>query len=153
MIITLILHSAYFESLPGLLLTLLQVKKQQFKIKGGIQIIYLSNWLHWCVASNMGCTCAKNGVKIYDSVFSSPDSETRMICFNLFDISKKPKLTYEPVQKQEGGDDCGVFSIAFATALAYGLNPVGVHFVQNDMRHHLLQCFEQKLMTPFTYNN
>ena len=94
--------------------------------------------------------CAKNEVKICDSVFSSPDLETQTICLNLFDIAKKPKLTYEPVQKQEGGDDCGVFSIAFATALAHGLNPVGIHFVQSDMCQHLLQCYEQKSLTPFT---
>ena len=44
-----------FESLPGLRFTLLQAKKQQIKIADGIQIIYLSNRLHWCVTSNMGC--------------------------------------------------------------------------------------------------
>ena len=108
----------------------------------------MSNRLHWSVASSIGC--AKNEVKIYDSVFLSPDLETRTVCLNLFDIAKKPKLIYELVQKQEGGDDCGVFSIAFATALAHGQNPVGAHFVQSDMRHHLLQCFEQNLLAPFT---
>ena len=137
-----------FESLLGLLLTLLQVKKQKAKIIGGIQIIYLSYRLYWCVASNI--SCAKNEVKIYDSVFSSPDLETQSICLNLFDIANKSKLTYEPVQKQESGDDCGVFSIAFATALAHGLNPVGVHFVLSHMRQHLLECYEQKSLTPFT---
>ena len=83
-------------------------------------------------------------------MFSSPDSETRTVCLNLFDLTKKPKLTYEPVQKQEGGDDCGLFSIAFAAALVHSLNPVGTHFVQSDMRCHLLQCFEKRLLTPFT---
>ena len=48
------------------------------------------------------------------------------------------------------GDDCGVFGILFASALAHGLNPVSFHFVQNDMHHHLLHCFEQKLLPPFT---
>jgi len=67
----------------------------------------------------------------------------------MLDISKKPKLTYEPVQKQEGRDDCGVFSIAFATALAHGQSPASVQFAQNDMRHHLPQCYEQQLLTPF----
>lgn len=137
-----------FESLPGLLLTLLQVKKQKAKIVGGIQIIYLGYRLHQCIASNI--SCAKNDVKIYDSVFSSLDLETQSICINLFDNAKKSKLTYEPVQKEEGGDDCGVFSIAFAIALAHGVNPVSVHFVQSHMHQHLLQCYEQKSLTPFT---
>ena len=48
-----------FESLPGLLLTLLQVKKQKAKIVGGLQIIYLSYQLHWCVASNISCAKMK----------------------------------------------------------------------------------------------
>ena len=95
----------------------------------------------------MSCTCAK----YYNSVFSSPESETKTICLNLFDIEKlNPKLMYKPVQKQDGGDDCGVFSISFALALTHGLNPVNFHFVQNDMRHHLLHCLEQKLLPPFT---
>ena len=90
-------------------------------------------------------------MKIYDSMFSSPDSEMRTVCLNLSDIAKKkPKLIYEPIQKQEGGDDCGVFSIAFATALAHHQDPVHVQFVQSTMCSHLLQCFEQQLLTPFT---
>ena len=138
-----------FTAVSGLQLTLLQSKKQPVKIKSGMQIVYLSNRLHWCVASTI--SCHKNEVKIYDSVFSSPDSEMRTVCLNLFDIAKKPKLIYEPVKKQEGGDDCGVFSIAFATALAHHQNPVHVQFVQSTMRPHLLQCFEQQLLTPFTH--
>jgi len=87
-------------------------------------------------------------VKIYDSIFSSPDSEIRRVCLNLFDIAKKHKLYYEPVQKQEG-DDCDVFSIAFSTTLVHHQNPVHVQFVQSTMRSHLLECFEQQLLTPF----
>ena len=123
-----------FTAVSGLQLTLLQGKKQPVKIKSVMQIVYLSNRLHWCVASTI--SCPKNEVKIYDSVFSSPDSELRSVCLNLFDIAKKLKLIYEPVQKQEGGDDCGVFSIAFATALAHHQNPVHVRFVQSTMRPH-----------------
>ena len=137
-----------FTTVSGLQLTLLQSKKQPVKIKSGLQIVYLSNRLHWCVASTI--SCPKNEVKIYDSMFSSPDSEMRTVCLNLFDIAKKPKLINEPVQKQEGGDDCGVFSIAFATALAHHQDPVHIQFIQSTMRSHLLQCFEQQLLTPFT---
>lgn len=90
-------------------------------------------------------------MKIYNSVFSSPDSEMRTICLNLFDIAKKQKLIYEPVQKQEGRDDCGVFSIVFATALAHHQDPVHVQFVQSTMHPYLLWCFEQQLLTPFTH--
>ena len=137
-----------FTAISGLQLSLLQGRQQQAKIKNGIQIVYLNNRLHWCVASTI--SCAKNEVKVYDSVFSSPDSEMRTICLNLFDITKKPKLSYQPVQKQEGGDDCSVFSIAFATGLLHKQNPVSVQFAQSSMRSHLLLCFEQQVLTPFT---
>jgi len=136
-----------FNTVSGLQLTLLQDKKQPVKIKSGIQIVYLTNRLHWCVASTV--SCQKNEAKIYDSIFSSPDCEMRRVCLNLFDIAKKHKLVYEPVQKQEGGDDCGVFSIAFATALVHRQNPVHIQFVQSTIQSHLLECFEQQLLTPF----
>ena len=118
-----------FTAVAELQLTLLQGKKQPVKIKNGMQIVYLSNQLHWCVASII--SCPKDEVKICDSVFSSPDSETRTVCLNFFDIAKKPQLINEPVKKQEGGDKCGVFSIAFATALAHHQNPVHEQFVQS----------------------
>ena len=128
--------SAVFQKIGAGWTSLLQGKKQQVKIKSGIQIIYLSNRLHQCVASIISCT--KNEVKAYDSVFSSPDSEMRTTCLNLFDIYKKPKFSYLPVQQQEGGDDCGVFSIAFATALLHEQDLVNVQFVHSGMRPHLL---------------
>jgi len=66
------------------------------------------------------------------------DSEMRTVCLDLFDIAIKPKLGYEPVQKQEEGEGCGVFSIAFATAMAHHQNPVHVQFVQCTLRSHAL---------------
>ena len=51
-----------FTAVPGLQLTLLQGKNQPVKIKNGMQIVYLSNGLHWCVASTI--SCPKDEVKI-----------------------------------------------------------------------------------------
>jgi len=74
-----------FNTVSGLQLTLLQDKKQPVRIKSDIQMVYLTNRLHWCVAST--AFCQKNKVKIYDSIFSFPDSEMRRVCLNLFDIA------------------------------------------------------------------
>ena len=52
-------------------------------------------------------------------------------------------------QNQKGGDDCGVFAIAFAVDLVMGREPAGLRYDQSKMRHHLIQCFEKKLLTPF----
>lgn len=51
-------------------------------------------------------------------------------------------------QRQEGGKNCGVFAIAVCSALAHDLPPQG--FNQNGMRAHLLRCFEDRCLTPFS---
>ena len=52
-------------------------------------------------------------------------------------------------QKQVGGTDCGLFSIAFADALAHGMNPGMLKFHQDKMRSHLVDCFNKQIMIPF----
>ena len=39
--------------------------------------------------------------------------------------------------------ECGIFAIAFATALAYGENPTQYLFDGSEMRSHLTMCLEQ----------
>ena len=51
--------------------------------------------------------------------------------------------------KQEGYVDCGVFAIANATAIAHGVNPETVKFMQPLMRKHLMNCLEQE--TPHSH--
>ena len=46
------------------------------------------------------------------------------------------------VQLQAGGSDCGVFAIAFATALANNINPYECCFKQDAMWDHLPRCLE-----------
>ena len=60
----------------------------------------------------------------------------------MFHLGKKPKFTCEKFGKQIGPFDCGLFAIAAATALAFGINPVQVRFEQTAMRNHLFNCFE-----------
>ena len=45
--------------------------------------------------------------------------------------------------------DCGVFSIAFATAIAFNAVPVKQRFRQGAMRAHLVSCFQHSKMTLF----
>ena len=45
--------------------------------------------------------------------------------------------------------DCGLFSIAFATALVFGEQPGNFLFDQKKMRAHLIQCVEVQQITPF----
>ena len=53
------------------------------------------------------------------------------------------------VQWQSGANDCGLFAIAFATAICAGQNPATKVFDQGKMRGHLMQCFHNGRITPF----
>ena len=54
------------------------------------------------------------------------------------------------VQKQRpGSNDCGVYAIANATAIAFGEDPVSIKYDQSVMRSHLIECFTSKKMEPF----
>ena len=45
--------------------------------------------------------------------------------------------------------DCGIFSLAFATAIAQGDDPSQYTFDQQKMRSHLHHCLEQVIITQF----
>lgn len=53
------------------------------------------------------------------------------------------------VQRQVGGDDCGLFAVAFAEAVCRGDDPELLRFDQGKMRQHLEQCFVSGIMTAF----
>ena len=53
------------------------------------------------------------------------------------------------IPQQVGSADCGVFAIAIATALASGSDPTEIIFHQSEMRQHLAECFERKMMSAF----
>ena len=55
-------------------------------------------------------------------------------------------------QFHSGTYDCGLFSIAYATALAYRVDPSHGLFDQSRMRGHLYQCFMKRRMTPFLHS-
>ena len=60
------------------------------------------------------------------------------------------KFRHVAVQKQDGGQDCGLFAIAFAFALANGLQPHNfLSFAQSKMRAHLAQCLKLGYFTDF----
>ena len=101
---------------------------------------------HWHVISTIGTKHAE--VNIFDSMYSSYHSKTQIASIL---ATKEPaiKLKYIDVQMQSGQSDCGIFAIAFATALAHGLQPVNHIFQQNAMRNHLLNCLENGKMTMF----
>jgi Ulp1 family protease len=67
---------------------------------------------------------------------------------NLFSKSGQ-KIVQVDVQRQESVQDCGLFAIAFSTAVLNGNNIRNTRFNQRTMRHHLIRCIDDGTLTPF----
>lgn len=130
-----------FPQVNGLKSTLL-LHKTQDKIKEGVQIIH-SQGNHWIVASILGCSGSV--VKIFDSLYKAMDKDTQSTIMNTFERFSMPRFKIMNDCKQQGVNDCGLFTIAVATSLAFGKEPV--QFQQSVMRDHLLNCFESGHVT------
>jgi len=59
------------------------------------------------------------------------------------------KVASVPVQQQHNFSDCGVFAIAFATCLVFGVDPQFVTFYIKKMRPHLASCLRKDKMEMF----
>ena len=111
--------------------------------------IHYNGALHWSVSSNIG-----GAVKLYDSkasaeLTSSMDEQLAAIYQGHRIADDRLMVTRVPVQQQEGGVDCGVYSIAFAFHLLHGDNVRKLSFDQPKMRQHLAKCFEDEELRPF----
>ena len=59
-------------------------------------------------------------------------------------------VSLTPMQKQDAAsNNCGIFAIAAATAIANSCNPSLLHFKEKEMRKHLYDCFENGTITLF----
>ena len=55
---------------------------------------------------------------------------------------KQLTIQVPDMQRQNGGNDCGLFAIAAATALCNGVDPASVIVEQSKMRTHLIKTFK-----------
>ena len=142
---------AQFPELNGLLSTLLQGKETSViekKEKKMLQIIHSTSRHHWIVATTIGSK-GEGDVLVYDSIFKTVDGETKKVVYGLFKSLSVANVKVVKSQKQRGVKDCGLFAVAFATALAYGQNPSKLKFQQDLMRSHLITCFQEEKVVPF----
>ncbi|XP_047123038.2 uncharacterized protein LOC124806314 [Hydra vulgaris] len=119
-----------------------------------VQIIYNGDY-HWLAISTYGCSYGE--INVLDSNFHGCLSlETqKQICALL--KYKKDEITVKvlSVQQQDGGIDCGLFSIAFIEfILSQNRYPIeDIWFDQTKLRNHALSCLINNLITPFPLTN
>ena len=145
------LLKSQFPEVNGLQSTLLQGKQTvltEKSVHGKIQIIHCKRRHHWVVAITINCDIYE--VKVFDSLYTFSYKETEATINNLFQWdSTKVSVTFSRCQKQIGGVDCGLFAIAFATALAYGKHASKMRFVQEELRAHFVNCINKGAMSLF----
>ena len=124
-------------------------KESEEKITTKVQIIHCKDRKHWILATTVDCP--KDVVKVYDSVFSFLDQETKKVIKNLFTVDDSLRqIKVMKSQKQTGCVNCGVFSIANATAIAFGHNAAKLRLQQDSMRAHLVTCLQKKEFSLFS---
>ena len=103
---------------------------------------------HWLTVSTVGTTHPY--INVFDSLypFTSPSVKLQ-IASMLCTQQKEIITTFKDVQMQGGSSDCGVFAIAFATAITFGQDPGCNMFEQRLLRSHLIGCFEKMEILMF----
>ena len=117
-----------------------------------IQILHDGS-LHWVCTANISLSGGKDpaAVNMYDSMnqgFIAKFIKQQLASFMCIQ-SAEMKVIMKSVQQQTSHVDCGVFAIAFATALAFGQDPSKLRFDVPKMRSHLVECLKVKSMSPF----
>ena len=136
-----------FPSLEGLQSTLYQNRAHKFSSsRSALQIIH-SRGNHWIVATTLQCD--PGDIHVFDSVYESLDVETLQVIRGLFGNHFKMKVVGGP--KQQGANDCGVFSIATSVCLAFGGDPTQMPICQASMRQALLDSFQLKDLSQINY--
>ena len=103
---------------------------------------------HWVLSRSLG-----EKIKLYDSSKDEPTEnlkEQLRKCYGSC-VGKKGKLEvkYESVCRQDGAKDCGIFTIAFSTDIAFGNDPANIFYNQTLFRVHLKNCLKSEKMAPF----
>ncbi len=115
-----------------------------------IQILHV-NSNHWVTVSNINCNL--NAINVYDSLPNTDLKNNERFNFQLASLlncnSEAITVSVFCNNKQKSSSDCGVFAIACATSLAFGIAPESQHFVQEELRSYLAMCFRVGKMMPF----
>ncbi|XP_028404805.1 probable protein phosphatase DDB_G0282105 [Dendronephthya gigantea] len=124
-------------------------------LKDFVQIINVGGQ-HWATVTNIHCE--ENAVKVYDSLSLNVTKKLKQkfhscLAALLGTTVSKMFISYPPMQKQKGCDDCGLFALAVAFSLLAGDDPSQLTYDQSCMREHLALCFQVGELGPFPLKN
>lgn len=139
-----------------------------FQIQDGpfVQILHSPLAKHWITVQSTGFGTGFH-VKVYDSLYPSisiplmlraqiacllctPESDIEISMMNVTRQVMNILLCIVIMfTLQVGTYDCGLYAVAYATALAEGLEPANFVFEQEKMRRHLFKCLTSGKLTPF----
>ena len=88
--------------------------------------------------------CVDGEVKVHDSYFNISIKHPYKIslCKEMLHLKSR-------CHNAAGTKDCGVYAIAFASAIAFGKNPGMQNLKQDEMRAHLVVCFNKHSVSIF----
>ena len=116
-----------------------------------IQILH-NGTNHWLLACKGFDSEASDLVLVYDSSISG-DSPGQHVIYCIAQITqtekKYLKLGLMDCEQQRDSSSCGLYAIAFATALVFGMNPAELRFDLPKMRPHLMDCLRSSSIRPF----
>jgi len=112
-----------------------------------VQILNLNN-NHWITVSTVGCQ--PGHINVYDSLHMTLSEHIKKVLADLLRRQDRTiTINHCNVQWQSGSSDCGLFAIAFATAICSGHDPATRVFDQSQMRQHMITCFNNRKITAF----
>ena len=116
----------------GLLCTLLLQRPDKLPklLSDSIQIHHVAG-NHWVCSKNCG-----THIKLFDSLYNgwlATDLRTQLQALYLMNKGSL-EVRVQRVQQQQGGTDCGLFTIAYALSLASGEDPTRIKFKQEEMQ-------------------
>ena len=121
-----------------------------FDIERGefLQILH-NRYDHWLLVSTLGVS--EGGVVlVYDSKYSHLTSHTELQIASLIHTPRSHIcVKFIDVPTQSGDSECGIFAIAYATALSLKEDPGKIEFAESGLRNHLYKCLKNKKMTIF----
>ena len=140
------LLKARHSSIGGLQNTLL-AQNMQFQIEreNFVQILNISD-SHWIMIANVGCVPGE--VHVYDNMGHTdvPQEVKQRIAAMILSPTNKITLIFE---SPHDSNNCGVFTIAFATSICFSAYPSNLLYNQTCLRSYLTKCLESGMMEPF----